>query len=522
MKGRNTKILATCAIAAAVFASADAPGKDFDPAENVRVINRWVDKIEKVNRQGPFKPDWESLSKHTAAPQWFRDAKFGIYFHWGVYCVPEYGNEWYPCHMHKKKDHVHKHHVKTYGPPDKFGYHDFVPMFKAEKFDAERWVALFEKAGAKYIGPVAEHHDGYSMWDSEITPWNAAETGPKRDVTGMLAKAARKRGMKFVTSFHHARNRIHYNRVKGWPTASDDPKLRMLYGNMTKDKFHKVWLTKLAEVIDKYQPDLMWFDSWLDTIPPEHQRKYLAYYFNRAAQWDKSVVVTRKQKDLPLDLSVEDFEKGRAKDLKQNVWLTDDTISAGPWRTSGSWSYTSELVIKPPTRVIHDFIDIVSKNGCLLLNISPRSDGTIPDKQKEILLQMGAWLNCNGEAIYNTRPWKVYGEGPTKMKKGGHFVDEVKYTGKDVRYTRTKNDEALYAITLGWPEDKTIVLESVKASGKGKVMLLGYDKPLKYEIGDDGRISIEPPDLKESARPCKHAYVFKLTGFEISLQPSAG
>ncbi|MFW6163564.1 MAG: alpha-L-fucosidase, partial [Planctomycetota bacterium] len=331
----------------------------------------------------PFEPTWESLARHEAAPEWFRDAKFGIYFHWGVYSVPAFGSEWYPRNMHIKKRREYKHHVQTYGEPTEFGYHDFVPRFQAEHFDADRWAALFEKAGARFAGPVAEHHDGFAMWDSEVTPWHAADRGPKKDITGLLAAAVRKRGMKFVATFHHARNSLwepregkwtgHYDGVKrNFPELLDDPKQAILYGYMPRQKFLDMWLAKLKEVVDQYQPDLMWFDSWLNTIPEAYQRRYLAYYFNQAADGGRDVVVTRKQNDLPLALSVEDFEKGRLNRLVGRAWLTDDTISRG------SWCYTEGLRIKPTAEVLHVLIDIVSKNGCLLLNISPKADGTIP------------------------------------------------------------------------------------------------------------------------------------------------
>ena len=224
--------------------------------------------------EGPYTPDWQSLQAHTQAPEWFRDAKFGVYFHWGVYCVPAFGSEWYPRNMHIKKSAECRHHIETYGDPSTFGYHDFVPLFKAENFDADAWADLFVKAGAQFAGPVAEHHDGFSMWDSALTPWNAADKGPKRDIAGELAKAVRSRGMRFVTSFHHARNNQHllnkngelvweghYPRVDGWPTVSEDPELRMLYGNLPRLEFCDLWLGKLQEVIDQYQPDLIWFDS---------------------------------------------------------------------------------------------------------------------------------------------------------------------------------------------------------------------------------------------------------------------
>ena len=279
-----------------------------------------------------FEPDWESLSKHEAAPEWFRDAKLGIYFHWGVYSVPAYGNEWYPRWMHFEGDKTYEHHLEKYGHPSEFGYHDFIPMFKAENFDADEWADLFVKAGARFAGPVAEHHDGFSMWDSDATPWNSADMGPKRDITGELAVALRERDMKLITTFHHAKHlqrykdsaqeelesqetrrgkfrMSHYPYIEGLPPVSEDKELKYLYGNIPEDQWlEEVWFGKLKEVIDQYQPDIIWFDSWLDQIPEEYQQKFSAYFLNEAEKWQKEVVIVRKQDDLPLNYTVDDLE----------------------------------------------------------------------------------------------------------------------------------------------------------------------------------------------------------------------
>jgi len=231
----------------------------------------------------------------------------------------------------------------------------------------------------------------------------------------------------------------HYDGVRmNYPSLLEDKQRAILYGHMPREKFVEMWKGKLIEVIDKYQPDLIWFDSWLDQIPEKARFEFAAHYLNQAKKWGREVVITRKQKDLPLAFSLEDFEKGRADKLTENVWLTDDTIS------KGSWCYTEGLRIKEADEVVDTLIDIVSKNGQLLLNISPMADGTIPDDQRKVLLAMGDWLKTNGEAIYNTRPWLAYGEGPTKMKKSGHFVGSIRYGAKDIRYTRSKDGATLY------------------------------------------------------------------------------
>ncbi len=479
-----------------------------------RAIEKKMRDIDKGIARGPYKADWESLKKHDANPEWFRDAKFGIYFHWGVYSVPAYYNEWYARAMHRKTRRVcYPHHVKTYGEPDKFGYHDFIPMFKAEHFDAENWAELFLKAGAKYAGPVCEHHDGYSMWDSNITPWNAADTGPKRDITGELEKAIRKRGMKFITTFHHERTRNWYPRVKGWPTTTDDPKLQLLYMNIPEQLFNNIFQTKLAEVIDKYHPDLIWFDCAMQQILEPTHLRFLAYYLNAAKAENRKVVITTKKRQYPEEISVMDYEKGRAQSLTKFCWLTDDTISMG------SWCYTRGLKIKPTSRVLHDLIDTVSKNGCMLLNISPKSDGTIPEVQRKVLLGIGAWLKVAGEAIYDTRPWLIHGEGPIKITQGGSFSGHQIYNAKDIRYTRSKDSSTVYVIPLGWPEANTLTPESIRvddASG-GKIELLGCDKPVKFSVGDGKRLTINLPDIPAGKRPCEHAFALKLTGFKLGL-----
>ncbi len=460
---------------------------------------------EQIREQGRYKADWESLKKHEAAPKWFRDAKFGIYFHWGVYCVPAFGSEWYPRNMHRKGSREYRHHVATYGEPNEFGYHDFIPMFKAEHFDADEWADLFARAGARFAGPVAEHHDGFSMWASRVNPWNAKDMGPKRDIVGELARAIRKRGMRFFTSFHHARRRTWYPRVEGWPTTSEDPKLRLLYGNMPAEQFYHMWLAKLLEVVDNYQPDIMWFDGKMHVIPDPYRTKYLAYYFNKADQWHKDVVVTYKGRDLPREIGVEDFEKGRLNHLAEYAWLTDDTISYG------SWCYTRSLKIKPTREVLHVLIDIVSKNGQLVLNISPKADGTIPDNQRKVLLEIGAWLKKYGQAIYGTRPFVVFGEGPTRLKKSGRFARaKLDYTALDIRFT-TRGD-IVYAIQLGWPGARQqTLLKSFSARHrtgsleiKG-VRMLGADEPITWSLTDAGLTVTSP-----SSPPDELAVVYEI------------
>jgi alpha-L-fucosidase len=481
-----------------------------------------------------YEADWQSLARHQQAPDWFRDAKFGIYFHWGPYSVPAFGNEHYPRTMYGhpsgKKPVKNKkfnpgigfqtfreydYHVDHYGEPIDFEYHDLAPLFRAKFFDADEWAELFYQAGARFAGPVAEHHDGFSMWDSDLTPWNAMDTGPGRDIVGEISRAIRARGMKVVTTFHHAKTGMaaagstekdqrrwhYYGRQKYFervdPGHSDNPELQKLYGSMPWTQFLAMWNDKLEEVIDRYQPDLIWFDSWLDRIPEDNRKAFAAYYLNAAESWGKDVVITYKQQDLPQDLGIVDFEKGRLDTATEFTWLTDDTISAGPWATTGSWSYTEELVIKPARELVHTLVDIVSKNGNLLLNISPRADGTIPEEQKNSLLGVGEWLRINGEAIYETRPFSVYGEGPKRMTTSGHFVQmSGEYNAENFRFT-TRGD-TVYAIQMGWPGGgQTVTIESLGRDALGdmdvkRVSVVGSPEEIEWMLTDDGLLVKTP------------------------------
>jgi alpha-L-fucosidase len=491
----------------------------------------------KASSSDGYEPTWESLARHEAAPEWFRDAKLGIYFHWGVYSVPAFGDEWYPRNMHFAGRPENIHHLENYGPLTEFGYHDFVKYFTAEHFNAKEWAALFKQAGARFAGPVAEHHDGFSMWASRITPWNAKDAGPKRDITGELAAALRAEEMKLITTFHHARNlqryaddpkethfeNSHYPYLPGTATASDDPELKLLYGNVPEDEWlEKVWFGKLKEVIDNYQPDIIWFDSWLDQIPGEYRQKFCAYYLNAARAWNRDVVIVRKQNDLPIDFTVLDHEKSRESGLSKTVWMTDDTIS------TGSWCYTKNLKIKPASQVVHALVDTVSKNGVVLLNLSPKADGTIPEDQRKVLQELGTWLDQNGEAIYETRPWRTFGEGPTKEPAGG-FSDsgrflQLSYSGKDIRYTCSKEGKILYAIFMGWPESSEVTLHSVrilKNSDLAQVKLLGYPDAIGYHMDDQEKLVLVLPPLTESERPGNYAFAFRISGFEMEADLSS-
>ncbi len=465
-----------------------------------------------------YKPTWNSLKTHTT-PQWFKDAKFGIYTHWGIYSVPACGpnGTWYPYNMYREGTEQYQYHLRTYGPPSEFGYKDFIPMFKGEKFDPDEWAELFKKAGAQFAGPVGEHHDGFAMWDSELTEWNAARMGPKRDVVGELEKAIRKQGMRFMIALHHAANWWFFPHWKKEYDTSD-PRYSGLYGPIhnidtevgpeffdqekPSQEFLEKWKAKILEVIDKYRPDMLWFDFGLQRIQEQYKKEFLAYYYNKGREWGKEVVVTYKHHCLAPETAVVDLELGRMSELTYHDWITDTSVDE-----KGAWSYVQEAGFKPVRTLVHNLVDNVSKNGYLLLNVGPKSNGDIPELAKECLLGIGKWLDINGEAIYGTTPWLVYGEGPTQMKKSGAFSEreEVQYTAQDIRFT--VKDDVLYATCLGWPGEQ-VTIESLKVLYESEICfikMLGVDKELEWSLTKEG-LKIKPPAKK----PCEHAYVFKI------------
>jgi alpha-L-fucosidase len=468
--------------------------------------------------QGPFQASWESL-KGYKVPAWYLDAKFGIFIHWGLYSVPAFDSEWYPRNMYLADSPVFKHHVETYGPQSKFGYKDFIPRFKAEKFDPDAWAELFRQAGAKYVVPVAEHHDGFPMYDCGFTDWSAAKMGPKRDIVGQLAAAVRKQGLHFGASSHRAEHWFFFEGGMKFDSDVRDPRYLSFYGpaqpqrlpgakhdNPPSQAHMDNWLARSTEIVDKYQPEVLWFDWWIEEPAwKPYLQKFAAYYYNRGAEWKRGVAINYKHEAFPAQTAVLDIERGKLDAMRPLFWQTDTSVSIK------SWGYIDNDQFRSADSLVDDLVDIVSKNGCLLLNIGPRPDGTIPEGARKILLEMGHWLAVNGEAIYGTRPWKVYGEGPTRVV-GGSFKDTASqpFTGQDIRFT-TKGD-VVYAIALAWPEGGKITIKSLAAGSPqmtgdiGSVHLLGSSTPLKWARNSQG-LTVELPAQK----PGDYAFAFKIS-----------
>jgi alpha-L-fucosidase len=462
------------------------------------------------NPPGPFDPSWDSLERYQV-PEWYLDAKFGIFIHWGVYSVPAFGNEWYPRSMYLQDNETFKHHVETYGPQDKFGYKDFIPMFKAERFDPAAWAKLFKEAGAKYVVPVAEHHDGFAMYDTALSKWNAAKMGPCRDVVGELAVAVREEGMVFGASSHRAEHWWFMNGGRAFPSDVQDPAFADFYGPAESEKtqpneaYLEDWLARCCEMVDKYRPQVFWFDWWIEqpAFAP-YLRRFAAYYYNRAYAWGQGVAINYKYDAYPPKAAVFDVERGQLAGIRPQFWQTDTAVA------KNSWSHVAGLQYKTAVSLVHDLIDIVSKNGCLLLNIGPRADGTIPDEDASTLRSIGKWLAVNGEAIYGTRPWKTFGEGPKEVVEGA-FKDTERspFTSEDVRFT--VRDGVLYAVVLAWPASGEVLIRSL-ASGSALfgrevagVSLLGSSEVLVWEREEDG-LRVKLP----AKAPCEHAFVLKV------------
>jgi len=487
---------------------------------------------------GPYRANWESLKK-IPVPQWFDDAKLGIFSHWGPYSVAgfraKYGySEHFAQFLYRRPQEHKKFMMETFGGmPPNFGYKDLIPFFKAEKFDADEWAELLKKAGAQYVIPVGEHHDGFAMWDSELTQWDAKEKGPKRDVIGELEKAVRAQDMQFGVSYHRERhfgffgNPKHAAKVKPHAVIEQEiaamPECSDLYGPFgLTNKFIEDYIARWKEIERKYQPDFMWIDDipvfYNDKGPQVEKfrdalKQMIADYLNQAQSWGKPVYLNNKGKRA-------NWPDGVGCRSADNMAMN----SVGPkWENPAtlghSYAYCREEdeqdQYKSVTTLVHLLCDVVSKNGTLLLNIGPKADGTISENQKKRLLGIGQWLEVNGEAIYSTRPWVTFGEGLTDISKSnGHLgnKDFSTYAAENIRFTRSKDNKIIYAIFMNWPsQGKKVIVRSFAKDAAGamlkikNVSLLGYSKSIQWSRSNRGLL-LKMPAV--SANP--HANVFKI------------
>jgi alpha-L-fucosidase len=457
---------------------------------------------------GPYKPTDESIGKYTC-PEWFRDAKFGIWSHWGPQAVPRQG-DWYARRMYQEKDPAYKYHVEHYGHPSKFGYKDIIPLWKAERWDPEKLMALYKKAGAKYFVSMGTHHDNFFLWDSRIHRWNSVNMGPHKDVVGIWQKAAKAQGLKFGVSehlgasytwFQAAHGADSEGALAGVPYDGADPKYSDLYHSKTTadDKewltnnlvFQIEWFASIKELIDNYHPDLLYSDS---RMPFEDVgRNLIAHFYNQdpgIIKDNPEVVYTCKQ--YSGGKWVEDVERGVKDSLSPFPWQTDTSI--------GDWYYRTGQKYKDANEVIQMLTDIVSKNGNLLLNVVQTPEGDLESDMLSILDEIGAWTAANGDGIYGTRPWKVYGESPVKKETGKRatFDENYRFSSGDIRFT-TKG-QVLYAFCLDIPESDIIIKSLGKNSGLcdksvASVTLMGIEGRIKWSQGKENLVIKRPAKL---------------------------
>ena len=497
--------------------------REFVRAVSASSVGLAVSRLARAGNVVRYQPTWESLAQYRV-PAWYEDAKFGIFLHWGVYSVPARENEWYPRLMYRRESEVFNYHREHWGPQSMFGYKDFIPMFRAEHWDPIAWAELFKRAGAKYVVPVGEHHDGFPMYDCIFTDWTAVKMGPRRDVVGELGRAVRNQGLRLGVSSHRAFNWSYYTFEPGFDTSN--PRFSGLYGTphaptppinnhpgelrqTAPRDYLEDWFSRSINIVDRYRPDLLWFDFGFEAPEFEPYRKqFAAHYYSQAEQWGQEVVINYKHDAYPDNVAVLDIERGLLDKIRPRPWQTDTSVSRK------SWGYIHDDEFKPAAELVHELVDIVSKRGCLLLNVGPKPDGTIPEEARAILLEIGAWLETNGEAIYGTRPWKAFGEGPTKLA-GGDFAEEKHpgFTAEDVRFTA--KDGAVYCVCLGRPtlEVRIKALGSASPAQPGKitaVRLLGSDENLKWTQGPEA-LAIQPASERPvcAGRPCDYAYTFK-------------
>ncbi len=443
-------------------------------------VARQLERVDRGTASGPFRPNWESL-KAVRVPDWFRDAKFGIFLHWGPYAVPGFLTEWYSRNMYEPGNVAYTYHRNVYGPQSSFGYKDFIPKFTAEKFDAAQWIALFKDAGARYVMPVAEHCDGFAMYDSDMTDWNEVKMGPKQDTAGALMRAARAGGLHFGLSSHRAEHWWWYSVGRDYDSDVRDPRYAGLYGpaapmrlpgdtgtgmpngahlenwNPPNKQFLDDWLARTTEIIDKYHPEELYLDWW--TAAPAFEpylQRMAAYYYNTAHKYGFTASIAYKGSQFAPGTALFDVERGKLDALRLEPWQTDTSIS------TRSWGYIQDDDYKTPKALVQELVDIVSKNGNLMLNVGPRADGTIPEGAQAVLRGIGAWLKTNGEAIYGTRPWKYFGEGSTAIV-AGEKSEAANHGWKpdDIRFTTKGN--VLYATALERPADGVIRIRTLYA-----------------------------------------------------------
>jgi alpha-L-fucosidase len=490
--------------------------------------------------KGPFQATRESLKAYRV-PDWFRDAKFGIWAHWGPQSAAEYG-DWYARRMYFQGERQYEYHVKTYGHPSKFGFKDVISTWKADQFDADRLMELYKKAGAKYFCSMAVHHDNFDLWNSKYQPrWNAVASGPKKDIVGLFRKAAMKQGMKFAVSEHlgfsynwmaaaHTSDKT--GPLAGVPYDGADPQYADLYHALPKDydyskltplgmsldspdSWKQLYFKRIKDLIDQYEPDLLYTDGGITF--EEYGLNLLAHLYNASAMRNQgkveSIYTSKSRRDCVEGTCVLDFERGLAAGISADPWQTDTCI--------GGWHYDKTIYengrYKRPKMVIDMLVDIVSRNGNLLLNFPLPNSGALDSAELKVLDEITRWMAVNGEGIYGTRPWKMFGDGPVATapppvagaRGGPRFGEQARkdLNAEEVRFTSKGN--TLYAFVMGWPEKEALIKPlGTNAAGMkvANVALLGFPGKLQW-TQEAGGLKVQMPQEK----PCDHAIALKIS-----------
>lgn len=513
--------------------------------------------------EGKYEPTWESISQYGQAPDWFRNVKFGIWAHWGPQCQPEQG-DWYARGMYDEGSWQYKWHVENYGHPSEFGFKDVINIWKADKWDPEKLMALYKRVGAQYFFTLGNHHDNFDLWNSKYHKWNSVNLGPKQDIVGKWEKAARAQGMYFGVSIHSAHAWTWYETaqradkegpMKGIPydgklTRADgkgkwwegyDP--QELYvqnhplsnGSEDTGRIHSQWgwkngaaipseeyirnfFDRNVDMINKYNPDMVYYDDTGMPLWPVSDvgLRTVAHFYNKSLKENKgkneAVVFAKVLTDDQKECLVWDVERGVPDEIQEKPWQTCTCL--------GHWHYHKPTYdnnsYKSAKTVVHMLIDIISKNGNMLLSVPMRGDGTIDDKEEAILNGIAAWMDKNKEGVFDTRPWSIFGEGPVAESsnplkaQGFNEGNNKNYTAEDIRFV-TKGD-VLYAHVLAWPENNKVIIKSLAEGNPlypqsiGNVNLLGSDANVSFERAAEGLII----DLPSEVKPNEISFVLKI------------
>jgi alpha-L-fucosidase len=472
---------------------------------------------------------WTTL-KNYQTPEWYRDAKFGIYAHWGVYSVPAYGNEWYGLGMYDKLSQgvwyapkLYSYHLATYGDPGTFGYKDFIPMFKAENFNADTLISYVANAGARYYAHMTSHHESFMMYGSSISRWNCVNMGPKKDVGLQVLNAIKKKGLRVGISNHLAENDWFFQ--FNWHNNFDvvkDTSLRDFYNDSNvsidltntapSDRWCNRWVALSKEMIDIFKPDYVYYDRGWSMHPKwTPYRKMLAVYqYNQAIAWGRgvygapNVALLYKDTGIVAGGAILDWEGSVPSSIQTLPFQTDASVA-------NQWGYVTNDGYKTTSAIVNLLADVVSKNGNLMLSINPRADGTLPDSTKRRLTEIGSWMAINSEAIYATRPFSTFGVDGTNQ----------------IRFTRNKDSTVLYVFSQNWPGNSAILGLTSLGSGNlssakiSKIILLGGNGSTLTWSQDAAALSLTMPTTKPAA--CNYCYVFKIyldNGLTLPAAPS--